>query len=119
MTEEQVRKIVEDVIGSYSDMTAEMVGAIRRAIPQTLFASKIIDFGSVGAGGNTTEEIPVAGAELSDPVVLGIPNSSENAGISYKAWVSSAGVVTIRIYNHSGGAIDLASGLFKVAVLKQ
>jgi hypothetical protein len=33
-------------------------------------------------------------------------------------YVSSANVVTVVLYNHSGGAVDLASGTLRCTVLK-
>ena len=89
------------------------------AFTNTLTGSATLDFGSV-TGIGTSEDLPinVTNAALSDNVSLGIPNASIVPGGIYIAWVSSAGVVTVRVTNVVGGSINPASGLFKVLVHK-
>lgn len=80
-------------------------------------ASAVLDFPSTSAQSSSDLTISVTGAALSDVVILGIPNASVNANSDYNAWVSSASTVSVRFNNYSTGAIDPASGTFKIAVL--
>lgn len=83
--------------------------------------SATLDFGSTAAGATTDLTITVTGAADGDVVMLGVPNGSEPAGTNlynWRAWVSSANTVTIRLLNmNTVTAIDPASGTFRAAVL--
>jgi hypothetical protein len=89
------------------------------AFTNTLTGSATLDFGIVtGIGTSEDLTINVTNAALSDNVSLGIPNSSIVPGGIFMAWVSSAGVVTVRVTNVVGGSFNPLSGLFKVLVHK-
>lgn len=68
-----------------------------------------------GAGVTTT--LAVASAVLGDLTLTSF--SLDLQGILLTSYVSSAGVVSIRFQNESGGAIDLANGTLTVKVIKQ
>lgn len=84
---------------------------------RAVFGSATLDFPSIAAV--TAEEltIPVAAAEVGDVVYLGAPAALE-ANLMAMAYVSAAGVVTVRVANMTAGAIDPASATYKVAVQK-
>lgn len=123
MTEEEFNQRFDErllkMLGDYSNMPLSVENAIRERIRQPIIVSKYIDFGSVADNGNETQTIDVQGAEVSDPVALGLPTAAEAGGVSYTTRVSSSGVVAIRLSNESGGAFDAAAGIFRVAVFKQ
>lgn len=61
------------------------------------------------ADGDSLElDVPVEGAALGD-LALG-SFSLDLAGCSISAYVSAADVVTINVYNNTGGAVNLAAG---------
>jgi hypothetical protein len=83
-----------------------------------LTASATYDAPSLVDGAGVTTTIPVAGANLGDFVVavaLGVDLQS----ITVTGYVSSAGVVSVRLQNESTGTVDLASSTLRVAVLPQ
>lgn len=91
----------------------------RYTIDKTLRASATLDFASTAASTSTDLTITVTGAALNDIVSFGVPNGSVNANSCYTAWVSATNTVTIRFNNYQTiGAIDPASGTFKVSVIK-
>lgn len=82
-----------------------------------LNATAVIDPASlVDAAGATSADVAVAGAALGDFVLVSAPYDLQ--GITVTAYVSAANVVKIRLQNESGGTLDLASGTWKVKVLK-
>jgi hypothetical protein len=83
-----------------------------------LSGSATLDFGSTSAQSSSDLTITVTGAADGDVVSLGVPNASVNANTNYTAWVSAANTVTVRFNNYSSGAVDPASGTFKVKVFK-
>lgn len=61
----------------------------------------------------------VVGAADKDAVALGVEITAvPSASGSYFAWASAADTITIRFCNHSGAAVDPASGVFTVFVIK-
>lgn len=69
----------------------------------------------VDGAGETSSAITVTGAALGDFVQVAAPYDLQ--GITATAYVSAADSVKIRIQNETGGAIDLASGTWKVKVI--
>jgi hypothetical protein len=89
------------------------------AFSTTLSGSQSLNFGIVsGIGSSADQMIAVTNAADSDKVSLGIPNTSIVLGGIYMSWVSSPGIVTIRLINVIGGSIAPAPGIFKVLVHK-
>lgn len=82
-----------------------------------LVGSEELDFGSIGAGLSADLTITVAGAVAGDPVAVGVPAALET-GLTAFAFVSADDTVTIRMVNNTAGAVDAASGMFRVVVHK-
>lgn len=83
-----------------------------------LFGSVSWDPGNLADGaGETSAAITVTGAAFGDPVVVTAPYDMQ--GLLAHAYVSADNTIKIRIQNETTGAIDLASGTWKVRVLKQ
>jgi hypothetical protein len=80
--------------------------------------SATLDFGNTSAQNSADLTITVTGAAAGDVVSLGVPNASVNANTCFTAWVSATDTVTVRFNNYSSGAIDPASGTFKIKVFK-
>lgn len=93
-------------------------GASRTIISRCLKGSATLDFSSTAAQSSADLTITVTGAVDGDPVDVGAPNGSVNDNTSFFAWVSAANTVTVRFNNYSSGAVDPASGTFKVTVNK-
>ena len=79
-----------------------------------LVASAVLDFGSTAAQTSTDLTITVTGATIGEPVSVGATIFPANGDFS--AQVTSADTVTVRFNNYSSGAIDPASGTFKVTI---
>jgi hypothetical protein len=91
----------------------------RYMIPKMLSNSATLDFPSTAAQTHSDLTITVTGAALNDEVLLGVPNGSVNNDSCFTAFVSATDTVTVRFNNYSAGAIDPASGTFKVSVIKR
>ncbi len=84
-----------------------------------LYGDATLDFGSTLAGASTDLTVNVPNAADGDPVAVGVPNASTLANGVFTAWVSTAGVVTVRFTNTNlVAALDPASGSFNVTVFK-
>ncbi|MDZ7738878.1 MAG: hypothetical protein U5K32_07415 [Bacteroidales bacterium] len=76
-------------------------GSTRYTLAKTLTRTANLNFGNTPAGTSNDLSITVAGASDGDPVVLGVPNSTNYSNTYYSAWVSSANTVTVRFNNPS------------------
>ncbi|UIJ43802.1 right-handed parallel beta-helix repeat-containing protein [Sphingomonas cannabina] len=75
------------------------------------------DPGSLADGaGETSAAITVTGAAIGDFVMAAAPYDLQ--GITCSAYVSAANTVRIRLQNETGAVVDLASGLWRVRVMK-
>jgi hypothetical protein len=73
--------------------------------------------GSLGDGvGETSASITATGAALGDFVLVSAPYDLQ--GITCNGYVDAAGSVKIRLQNETTGTIDLASGTWKVKVIR-
>ncbi|HYF45358.1 MAG TPA: hypothetical protein VD926_04045 [Acidimicrobiales bacterium] len=88
-----------------------------RALPSVLTATAVNNFASLATGAMDQFDITVAGAALGDPVAVGcsvlIP-----IGAGLIASVKEPDTVSVKLFNLSGGAVDLASATFTVKVFK-
>lgn len=89
----------------------------RYTLAKTLTNTGTLDFSSTAAQQSSELTITVTGAATGDAVSLGTP-ASPDANSSYTAYVSATNTVTVRFNNYSSGAIDPASGSFRVSVIK-
>jgi hypothetical protein len=93
--------------------------SVRYTLAKTLTATGVLNFPSTAAGTSSDLTIALVGAADGDIVALGVPIAAQNANSCYTAFVSAAGVVTVRFNNYQLlTAIDPASGTFRVSVLK-
>ena len=90
----------------------------RYVLAKVLKGSSALDFPSTLTGATADLTIAVTGAVDGDAIFLGVPSALIVANTSFIAWVSGAGVVTVRFTNNSGGTLDPASGTFKVTINK-
>jgi len=84
-------------------------------------ANASLSVGSVDNTSTYTSTIALSGANTSDVVMLGIPDSCVSSIVgahSFYAWVSTSGVIGIRVSNFSGGALNFGSGSFRVFVMQ-
>lgn len=114
-----------DAFASYTGLANQAVvvnggetGLTTQALTATFRNSATLNFGSTAASSSSDLTITVTGASVGDPVALGLPGTID-ANSTYTAWVSATNTVTVRFNNYqSVGAIDPASGTFKVIVYK-
>lgn len=99
-------------------------GGIRYTLAKVLTGSAVINFGTLNddASNALTSNITVTGAQIGDPVIIGLPNnvmdSNSERGADYQAWVSATDTVTIRFLNPTQNTCNPDSGTFKVTVFR-
>jgi hypothetical protein len=79
--------------------------------------SSVYDPPNLNSGDITTTTISIPSAQLGDFVYTSFSNDLQ--GITVSGYVSSAGVVTVVLFNGTAGAIDLASGNLSAMVYAQ
>jgi hypothetical protein len=83
-----------------------------------LWVRSTVDFASTAANVITDSSgITVTGAMPGDPVILGSDTAPPAQG-SFYAHVTAADTVKVRFVNNSAGAIDPASQVFNIGVIK-
>jgi hypothetical protein len=75
------------------------------------------DPGSIANGAGQTTDITVTGARIGDMVQISF--SLDLAGLTASGWVNASNNVKARLFNSTGGAIDLASGTVYATVDKR
>ena len=105
-------------VSSTSDQIKYRDATVIRDVLSGFKGSATLDFPSIASGGTADLTVAVTNAALGD-LATAIPPAALEAGLGVeRCWVSSAGVVTIRLRNFSGGAIDPASAGWKVVVTR-
>jgi hypothetical protein len=94
--------------------TKEQLDALRTAHS----AVANLTFGSIAAGASATQTATVTGAAVGDGVVVGLPAAGLTAGLIPTAWVSAAGVVTLRITNITSGALTPAAADYRLTAIR-
>lgn len=108
--------VVEDQIQDISEYLEKLRLQLIREMPHFFEGSKTFNPANLADGAGETTTVTVTGADLGD---LGFASFSlDLQGIIVTAWVSSAGVVSVRFQNETGGAVDLASGTLRAWSLK-
>ena len=106
-----VSATITDSVTSYATPVFAKAGIV------DLQGSATWDPGSLADGvGETSAEITVTGAALGDYVLVSAPYDLQ--GITCTAYVNNTNKAKIRLQNETGGTIDLASGTWKVKVIK-
>jgi len=83
-----------------------------------LYKQATIDPGSlVDGAGETVQVTGVVGANLGDFVLVSAPYDLQD--ITVTGYVQANDIIEIRIQNESGNTIDLASGTWRVLVIKK
>ena len=75
------------------------------------------DAASVADGDAVSNNFTVSGAVAGDTAIASYPGSVSGLGIT--AHVSATDTVTVTLLNNTGGAVDLASGTWKIDVFKR
>ncbi len=82
------------------------------------FTQATINPGNLADGaGETVQVTGVTGATLGDWVLISAPYDLQD--ITVTAYVQATGVVEIRIQNESGSAINLASGIWRILIIRK
>lgn len=83
--------------------------AVKQAIEKlrpALKTSTTMTFGSIAAGAGQTQNLALSGANLNSRVSVGLPPAGLADGLILTAWVSATNVVSCRLYNVTGSAIE-------------
>lgn len=75
-----------------------------------------IDPAGLADGAGATAAVAVTNAALGDYVLVGAPYDLQDHTVT--GYVQAAGTVEVRIQNESGGSVNLASGTWKIKVLR-
>jgi hypothetical protein len=96
------------------------VGSGGAAVAKILRGSASLNFGAIPANSCSSLTVALRGAAAGDEVSLGVPDAlGLLAGVSWSAWVSAAGTVTVRGCNVTGAATrDPAAATVKVTVIQ-
>lgn len=82
------------------------------------YGSVVWDPASIASGsGETSPDIPVAGAVVGDFVLVAPPIDMQ--GLTAFAYVASAGIVKIRLNNNTGAAVDRSSATWTVRLMNK
>ena len=87
----------------------------RGMFSDTWVVTATLDAGSLVDAAGETDTVAVPGVALGD-MVLGCSFAVDEVGMSVTAYVSAAGVVSIRVQNESGSTVDLASTKIRIVV---
>lgn len=79
-------------------------------------ATETLDFGSIAANISIDLTVTVNGARAND-ICHVAPPAAPDAEIAFTAFVSADDTVTVRAGNHSAGAVNPASALYRVMVV--
>ena len=99
------------VWGQWFQHIWEAVSPFKKAMT----AKATLDFPSVVAGTTEVLTITVTGASVNDTVAVGLP-ATLNDNLVFDARVTAANTVTVRAINNTAGAINPASGTYRVSV---
>lgn len=92
----------------------KLAGNVYRSTTSRPFeGTKTWDPASVADGAQTSTTVTVTGAALGDTVTCAF-SQAVPAGCILSAQVTATDTVTVTLVNHSGGAVDLASGTLRV-----
>jgi len=101
----------------YNAMRADLT-AVRAALAGVISGSGTWNPGDlVDGAGETSASITATGAALGDFVLVSAPYDLQ--GICCNGYVDAADSVKVRLQNETGGAINLASGTWRVRVIPQ
>ena len=83
--------------------------AVKQAIEKlrpALKTSTTLTFGSIASGAGQTQNVALVGANVNSRVSVGLPPAGLTDGLILTAWVSATNVVSCRLYNTTGSAIE-------------
>lgn len=79
-----------------------------------------LDFPSIAAAASATLTVNVPGAVVGDAVIVsGADAAGPTAGLLFTAWVSAAGVVTVRATNVTAAPVDAAVANFVALIVQK
>ena len=81
------------------------------------YTSITIDPGSLADGAGSTHSVTIEGANLGDFVLVSAPYDLQDVTVT--GYVQAQDIVEIRIQNESTGTRDLASGTWRIIVIKK
>jgi hypothetical protein len=91
---------------------------IRTTLARMITLEANINFQNTSGNASREFEINFPDASLGDPVILGIPASSDNPNSTFTARVSAAGKVRVKFNNYNTSQIDPGAGIFKICIIK-
>lgn len=117
--EKRVKSLEEDHVSALHAHNGNDSNRIKiRDLESIFYAQVTWNPGSLNDGAGETKQITaVAGVNLGDFVIVAAPYDLQDMTVT--GYVQSAGVVEIRLQNESGSTVDLASGVWRVLVLRK
>jgi hypothetical protein len=106
-------------VGSVQADAGLKAGAAGTLITRIVKGSFTLDAADLATVTAADESVTIAGAAAGDIVIINPPTTALTAGMLVcNAHVSAANTVKIRLYNSSGGSINLASGTWYYTLIK-
>jgi len=94
------------------------MGRVRfKDLEKILYKEFTFNPGSLADGVGETKSVTVSGAQLGDFVLASAPYDLQD--ITVTAYVQAADTVEVRLQNESTNTVDLASGTWRVLVIKK
>lgn len=111
------KTLIDELKTDYTALLAD-VTAIRAVLAGMVSGSATWDPGNlVDGAGETSASITATGAALGDFVLVSAPYDLQ--GVTCNGYVDATNSVKVRLQNETTGAVDLASGTWRVRVLPQ
>lgn len=132
MSEDETKKAIETLSGRIAALENEKKKSVKDHFHNGFDSSRVrvqdldviryknvtVNPSSLADGaGETIQVTGVSGATLGDWVLVSAPYDLQD--ITVTAYVQATGVVEIRIQNESGGVVDLASGTWRILVIRK
>lgn len=86
-------------------------------LEKVTYKETTINPASLADGAGETHSVTIAGVNLGDFVLVSAPYDLQD--ITVTAYVQAQDTVEIRIQNESGSTVDLASGTWRIVVIKK
>lgn len=108
---------LEKIYNQHAHVGSDVSKISFRNLDTITYTNIVIDPGSLIDGAGSTHSVTIGGVNLGDFVLVSAPYDLQDVTVT--AYVQAQDKVEIRIQNESGSTIDLASGTWRIIVIKK